>query len=180
MQFTSTIAVLAVMSLASTASGVSRALPQRTATAFPSARDSTPAADPLTGLPLDPETACQTPVCIQYHTRNDPVKMPDAVWCKSKVEGDFYSAMGSTAKVSSVVAWYGSHLRGFKRTHAYASGRSDDTFYNSAGTLFVLVMGNPAQDGVDPGTYSVTYYRVQPGLSEKSIIGLNRQQRVCP
>lgn len=174
------IAVVAVISVASSATGASRALSARIRPAFSSARDSTPAADPLTGLPVDPETACQTPVCIQYHARNDPVKMPDAVWCKSKMEGDFYSVMGSTAKVSSVVAWYGSHLPGFKRTHAYASGRSDDTFYNSAGTLFVLVMGNKAQDGVDPGTYSVTYYRVQPGLSEKSIIGLNRQQRVCP
>lgn len=179
MQLTSTITVVAVMSLALTATGASRALPARARTASYSVRDSTRATDPLTGLPLDPETACRTPVCIQYHTPNDPVKMPDAIWCKSKMQGDFYSITGST-KVSSVVAWYGSHLPGFKMTHAYASGRSDDTFYNSAGTLFVLVMGNPAQDGVDLGTYSVTYYRVQPGLSEKSIIGLNRQQRVCP
>ncbi len=179
MQFTSTIAVVAVMSLASTATGASRALPPRAGTAFSSARDSTPATDPLTSLPLDPESACRTPVCLQYHTRNDPVKMPDAISCKSKMEGDFYAFTGSSAKVSSVVAWYGSHLPGFKRTHAYAAGRSDDTFYNSAGTMFVLVMGNPGKDGADMDTYAVTYYRVQPGLSEKSIIGLNRLQRVC-
>ncbi|MDQ2766253.1 MAG: hypothetical protein M3Y30_03765 [Gemmatimonadota bacterium] len=87
--------------------------------------------------------------------------------------------MNRNAKVDATVAWYASHLPGFKRTHAYANGRSNDTFYNSVGSMFVLVMGNPGKDGDNTDTYSVTYYRVQPGLAEKSIVALNRQKVDC-
>jgi len=123
------------------------------------------AADALTGLPLIPGAGA-------------PVKIPDARWCKSAMQANFYKASDSTVKVTA--AWYASHLRGFKKTHAYASGRWDDTFYNSSGTLFVLVMGDPGTEGQNTQTYAVTYYRVQPGVSERSIIGLNQQKVVCP
>ena len=177
MQFTSTVAVLAAIALLLPVSDASRMAASGATPPRSVASDSVLATDPLTGLPVDPATVCQTPVCVQFHAGNEPVKIPDAMWCKSKMQANFYSMMN--VKVSATVAWYASHLPGFRRTHAYASGRSDDTFHNSAGTLFVLVMGDPAKDGVDADTYAVTYYRVQPALSEKSIIGINRQKAVC-
>lgn len=177
MHFASTVAVLGAMSLLLSPSGAPRPDPARMDSAPFGASDSTLASDPLTGLPVDPATVCQTPTCVQFHAGNEPVKIPDAVWCKSKMQANFYTM--TNVKVSATVAWYAAHLKGFKKTHAYAAGRSDDTFYNATGTLFVLVMGDPATNGVDADTYAVTYYRVQPGLSEKSIIGLNRQQSVC-
>jgi hypothetical protein len=121
--------------------------------------------DVLTGLPLFPGSGA-------------PVKIPGARWCKSAMQANFYKVSDST--VMAAAAWYASHLRGFKKTHAYASGRWDDTFYNSSGTLFVLIMGNPGTEGENTQTYAVTYYRVQPGVSERSIIGLNQQKVVCP
>jgi hypothetical protein len=127
--------------------------------------ESQPATDALTGLPLIPGSGA-------------PVKIPGARWCKSAMQANFYKASDSTVKATA--AWYASHLRGFKKTHAYASGRSDDTFYDSSGTLLVLIMGDPGTEGENTQTYAVTYYRVQPRVSERSIIGLNQQKMVCP
>lgn len=143
------------------------------------AADSIYTADPLTGLPLSPETVCRTDTCIQFHTGNEPVKIPDSQVCKSKLQANMYSVPYRNAKVDATVAWYASHLAGFKKTHAYARGRSNDTFYNSSGTMFVLVMGTGGKDGENTDTFSITYYRVQPGLSEKSIIAINGQKFDC-
>jgi hypothetical protein len=179
MQFSSTFAALVGVGFSLTALGAPRPVASFTDSGHSLAADSILTADPLTGLPLSPATVCRTDVCIQFHTGNAPVKIPEAQVCKSKMQADFYSLLYRNAKMDATVAWYASHLPGFKKTHAYAKGREDDTFYNPAGTMFVLVMGNPGKNGENTETYTVTYYRVQPGLHEKSIIALNNQKVDC-
>ena len=128
--------------------------------------------DPLTGLPLYPATDSR------LHLGNEPTRLPDSDVCKSKMQGDFYSIFDS--KVDVTLAWYGSHLQGFKKTHAYAAGRSQDTFYNSDRTLVVSVTGSAGKEGENTDAYSVLYARFSPGLSEKTILGMNQQKMVCP
>jgi hypothetical protein len=91
---------------------------------------------------------------------------------------NFYKAL--SGKVDAAVAWYGSHLVGFKHTHGYGSGRSQDTYYSAAGTLMVSITGNEAQDGRNAEIYSVIYATIMPGVSEKVIGGINVQRVVCP
>ena len=52
--------------------------------------------------------------------------MPDARICKSKFEGNFYSLFN--IKVDAAVAWYSSHLSGFKKIQGYESQRSQTGF----------------------------------------------------
>jgi hypothetical protein len=127
--------------------------------------------DPLTNLPLDPATESS------LHLGNEPTRLPDSQICKSKMQTDFYSLFD--VKVSVTLAWYASHLPGFRKTHGYAAGRSQDTFYNADGTIIVSVTGEPGRDGEDEDGYSVLYARFQPGLSEKTIQGMNQQKIVC-
>jgi hypothetical protein len=129
-------------------------------------------ADPLTALPLYPATDSR------LHLGNDPTQLPESNVCKSKMQADFYSVYDS--KVDATLAWYASRLSGFKKTHAYAANRSQDTFYNSDGTLIVSITGSVGKDGENTDTYSVLYARFQPGLSEKMIQGMNQQKIVCP
>ena len=143
------------------------------------AADSILTADPLTGLPVFPETVCRTASCIQFHTGNEPVKIPGSQVCKSKLQANMYSVPYHNAKVDATVAWYASHLAGFKKTHAYARGHSNDTFYNSTGTKFVIVLGSGGKDGENTDTFSITYYLLQPGLPEKSIISINSPKLEC-
>jgi hypothetical protein len=126
--------------------------------------------DPLTGLPLDPATD-------SHHLGNEPVKMPDSQICKSKMQGDFYSSVDS--KVDATLAWYAAHLAGFHKAHAYASGRSQDSFYNDAGTVVVFVTGSPGKEGENTDTYAVTYYRLQPGLPARTIISFTQLKIDC-
>ncbi|HTR25366.1 MAG TPA: hypothetical protein VMI10_15395 [Terriglobales bacterium] len=128
--------------------------------------------DPMTGLPLYPATASR------LHLGNDPTVLPDSMVCKSKMQADFYSVYDS--KVSAVLTWYSARLSGFKKTHAYAANRSQDTFYKSDGTMAVSVTGGPGKDGEDTPAYSVVYSRFNPGLSERVVITLNQQKVVCP
>ena len=88
-------------------------------------------ADPLTNLPLYPATDSR------LHLGNDPTRLPESNVCGSKMQTDFYAVYDS--KVDATLVWYGGHLPGFKRTHAYAANRSQDTFYNPEGTLAVSV-----------------------------------------
>ena len=94
------------------------------------------------------------------------------------MQADFYSVYDS--KVDATLAWYDGHLPGFKKTHAYASGRSQDMFYKPDGTIIVSVTGSAGKEGENTDAYSVTYARIQPGLSEKGIISLNEQKLTCP
>ena len=126
--------------------------------------------DPLTGLPLDPATDSR-------HLGNEPMRMHDSQICKSKMQGEFYSGVDS--KVDATVAWYAAHLAGFHKAHAYAGGRSQDSFYNDTGTLVVFVTGSPGKEGEDTDAYAVTYYRLEPGLPAKTILSFTQQKVTC-
>jgi hypothetical protein len=127
--------------------------------------------DPLTGIPVYPATDSR------LHLGNEPTVLPESTVCKSKMQADFYSIYDS--KVDATIAWYGGHLPGFKKTHAFAANRSQDTFYKPDGTLAVSVTGSPGKDGENTDAYSVVYARFQPGLSERAVITLNQQKVVC-
>lgn len=126
--------------------------------------------DPLTGLPLDPATD-------PHHFGNEPAKMRDSQVCKSKMQGEFY--IGIDSKVDATVAWYAAHLAGFHKAHAYADGRSQDSFYNDAGTMIVFVTGNAGKEGENTDAYAVTYYRLEPGLPAKTIVSFTQQRVSC-
>jgi hypothetical protein len=128
--------------------------------------------DPLTGLPLYPATDSR------LHLGNEPTRLPESQVCKSKMQADFYSVYDS--KVNAALAWYDAHLPEFKKTHAYAANRSQDTYYKTDGTVLVSVTGSPGKEGENTDTYSVLYARLQPELPEKTIVGLNQQRVVCP
>ena len=128
-------------------------------------------ADPLTGLPLYPATDSR------LHLGNEPTRLPESNLCKSKMQATFYSVYDS--KVDTTLTWYGAHLPGFKKTHAYAANRSQDSFYNADGTMMVSVTGSVGKAGENTDTYSVVYSRVQPGLSEKTMVSVNQQKVVC-
>ncbi|MFZ1918772.1 MAG: hypothetical protein WAU58_14450 [Terriglobales bacterium] len=128
-------------------------------------------ADPLTSLPLYPATDSR------LHLGNDPTRLPESSVCKSKMQADFYTVYDS--KVDTTLLWYGTHLPSFKRTHAYAANRSQDTFYNAEGTISVSVTGSSGRAGENTETYSVVYSLFRPAVMEKTIIGLNQQKIVC-
>jgi len=128
-------------------------------------------ADPLTNLPLYPATDSR------LHLGNEPTRLPESNVCGSKMQTDFYAVYDS--KMDATLAWYGAHLPGFKKTHAYAANRSQDTFYNPGGTLAVSVTGSSGKADENTETYSVVYTRFQPALPEKAIIGLNQQKVIC-
>jgi hypothetical protein len=127
--------------------------------------------DPLTGLPLYPSTDSR------LHLGNAPTRLPELRVCNSRMQADFYSVYDS--KMDATLSWYDSHLHGFKKTHAYASGRSIDAYYTSDGTIVVSVAASAGKDGENTDTYSVTYARLRPGLSERTIISLNQSRVVC-
>jgi hypothetical protein len=127
--------------------------------------------NPLTNLPLYPATDSR------LHLGNDPTRLPESNVCESKMQGDFYTIYDS--KVDATLAWYSAHLPGFKKTRAYAADRSQDTFYNRAGTLAVSVTGSSGKADENTETYSVVYARFQPSLPEKAIISLNQQRAIC-
>ncbi|HEX3820223.1 MAG TPA: hypothetical protein VHW45_07825 [Candidatus Sulfotelmatobacter sp.] len=128
-------------------------------------------ADPLTNLPLYPATDSR------LHLGNAPTRLPDSHMCKSTMQTDFYAVFDS--KVDATVAWYAAHLNGFKKTHAYANNRSQDTFYNADGSLIVSITGNPGKPDENTDTHGLVYARFQPGISEKTILGMNQQKVIC-
>ncbi|HEV2401466.1 MAG TPA: hypothetical protein VGS27_31310 [Candidatus Sulfotelmatobacter sp.] len=133
--------------------------------------------DPLTDLPLIPATDSGKRIANLSIIYNEPIHMPGAQICKSKFQGDFYSLFN--IKVDAAVAWYSSHLSGFKKVSGYESGRSQTAFYNLDRTLLVIVTGNPGASGENTGAYSVAYQRYQPGLSEKTVASLTQGKIVC-
>jgi hypothetical protein len=126
--------------------------------------------DSLTKLPLPSADGA-------FGIGRNPMKLNVPV-CKSTAQMNFYT--GASGKVDAAVAWYGSHLAGFKHTHGYGSGRSQDTYYNATGTLMVSITGIPAQEGENTRVYSVIYSAIMPGVSERAIVGMNIQKVVCP
>lgn len=127
-------------------------------------------ADPLTGLPLDPATNSR------LNLGNEPTKMATSSICKCTMDANLYTVY---APVDETVAWYSAHLKNFKHAHAYSSGRSRDTFYNSAGTVVVTVTGEKGKDGENVDTHAVMYYRLQPAIAEKSILAWLHEKVVC-
>jgi hypothetical protein len=124
----------------------------------------TPAVDPLTKLPL-------------YSSADTVMNVPASQMCKSKMQSDFYSV--NSGKFSAVVAWYDSHLSGFHKTHAYGVDRFQDTFDAADGTVIVSITAEPGKNGEDTNANSVVYARLQPGLTEKEIVGMNAGHLVC-
>ena len=127
--------------------------------------------DPLTGLPLYPGTDSG------LHTGNEPIKMPDTPVCKSKKQAVFYKIY--KMKTDDAVAWYSSHLSGFKKVSGYESQRAQIAFRNSDGTIVVIVTGEQGAKGENTAAYSVAYERFQPGISEKTVEGLTLGKLVC-
>ena len=126
--------------------------------------------DPLTGLPIDPKSD------PGMNAGNAPVKMDDMQICKSKMQANLYSVFD---KVDPTVAWYAAHLTGFHKSHTYFRNRAQNAFYNDAGTLVVIVVGEPGKDGENVDTHAVTYYRFQPGLPAKTIVSFGTQNLDC-
>lgn len=126
--------------------------------------------DPLTGLPIIP-----TP--DRPHLGNAPTVLPDTEICNSNAKMNLYPTIG--LQVDATVVWYTEKLPGFKRTHAWASGRSQDTFYKPDGTVMVSITGKPAANGQNTDVYALIYGKFAPAISEKAIIGMNTQNVVC-
>jgi hypothetical protein len=126
--------------------------------------------DPITGLPLDPATNSR------LNLGNEPTRLPISNLCKSQVSAEFYNVYES---FQETVAWYSVHLKGLKHAHGYSGGRSRDTFYDSTGTIMVTITADPGTDGQKVDTHSVAYYKMQPGLSEKTIIGSLSEKLTC-
>lgn len=126
--------------------------------------------DPLTGLPIDPKSD------LGMGLGNAPTKMAEMQICGSKMQANLYTVYD---KVDATVAWYAAHLTGFRKTHAYFDNRSQNRFYNDAGTLVVSVLGERGADGQNVDTHTVTYYRFQPGLPAKAIVSFGQQKLEC-
>jgi hypothetical protein len=127
--------------------------------------------DPLTGLPLYPGTDPGN------NTGNEPFKLPDSPVCKSKKQAVFYKIF--KRKTDEAVAWYSSHLSGFKKFAGYDSQRAQIAFRNSDGTLLVILTAEPGANGENAAAYSVAYERFQPGISEKTAEALALGKMVC-
>jgi hypothetical protein len=119
--------------------------------------------DPLTGLPLIPATDSR------FHLGNDPTTLPDSQICKSKMQSDFYSVFDT--KVDTTLAWYSSRLPGFKKTHGYAAGRSQDTFYKPDGTIIVSVTGEAGKDGENANRTAFCMRSSSPAFPKKPLLG---------
>ena len=112
--------------------------------------------DPATNLPLIPAT--DSGARFGSGPYNDPTKMPDGHICKSAMQA---------------------HLTGFKKVSGYGHGRSEVAFYNSDGTLVVILTGDRGAKGENADAFSVSCQRHAPGLSEKAIASLTQEGVVC-
>jgi hypothetical protein len=128
--------------------------------------------DPLTGLPLTPASDSG------MHLGNEPMSLPSSQVCKSKMQGEFYSLFKT--KVDATIDWYASRLSGFKKVRGYASQRAQIAFYKPDGTTLVIITGNKGAEGENVDAYSVAYETFQPGLPEKTILGVAQGRIICP
>jgi hypothetical protein len=130
--------------------------------------------DPLTSLPLIAATDSGKHIAGMAYTYNEPTKLKRAPVCKSQVQAEFYSLFN--IKVDAAVAWYSSHLTGYKKVSGQSSNSSQTAFYNADGTIVVLLTGDA---GTPSEAHSVTYERYQPGISEKTIAALTQGKMIC-
>jgi hypothetical protein len=134
-------------------------------------RANLPTSDALTGLPLIPATDSGAAA------GNEPSTMPASPVCNSKMQAVFYRLYN--INVDATVAWYSSHLAGFKKAQGYASQRSQTVFYNSDGTILVFVTGQSGAARENTNAFSVAYEKFQPGLNEKTISSVVQEKIVC-
>lgn len=131
--------------------------------------------DPLTGLPLMP------PPESARNAGNEPTKMPDGAVCKSKMQGNFYSFYNYFSKdninLTDAIGWYTSHLSSYKKIET--SNHRQSIFYNSEGTVLVIVDSETSKAGDVVKLRSVAYEHYQPGISEVTIKGMTQKQIVC-
>ena len=118
--------------------------------------------DPLTKLPLVPATVGML--------GNEPQALDSAMICNSKMQANMYTVLKSS--LADTNAWYAAHLSGMKHVHGYGGNRPQDAYFNADGTIVTVVLGDVGADGSNVGTYSVTYYTFQPGISEKLVLGI--------
>jgi hypothetical protein len=133
--------------------------------------------DPLTGLPLVPASV------VVRNAGNEPAKMPDGRVCKSKMQGNFYTLFNyfskENIKYSAAISWYSAHLPGFKKIQGNQSKTTQTAFYNSDGTILVILTSEFGRQDENTKTHGVAYERYQPGISEKTITSLTQEKIVC-
>ena len=66
--------------------------------------------------------------------------MPCAAVCKSRVQAEFHSLFN--IKVDAVVAWYSSHLSGYKKISGHEANSSQTAFYSADGMIVIIVTGD--------------------------------------
>jgi hypothetical protein len=118
--------------------------------------------DPLTQLPL--------PAITEGIVGNDPTEMPPATICKSRYRGNFYSLNNAT--LESAVAWYVGTLKGFR--HIQSADHSTHVFSDTQRSIIVIVMGKTGGNAA-----SVAYEKYEPGLSEKTLLGIVKNSVDC-
>lgn len=126
--------------------------------------------DALTGLPL-------------YPGLSNPDDLPRVQICASKMEGNLYTPVNDKKNV--VIQWYASQLKGFRRYHGIGNDRTQDTFFNAAGTLGVTITGTAIHinvPGVTPDStdvFGVSYARFTPGLPPAAMQSIDTDHQVC-
>jgi hypothetical protein len=125
--------------------------------------------DSLTGLPI-PDAASGIKL-------DSPMKLEPAQICKSSQTTEFYITSGF--KTSTAIAWYSAHLKAFSHLHGYGAGRTQDAFVNADGTLDVVITGSAGPDGADSDAYAVSYATLNPGMPQKTFMGLLSQKMTC-
>ena len=101
---------------------------------------------------------------------NAPTEMPPASVCKSKYRGNYYELMNAT--LENAVAWYVGNLKGFR--HIESADHSTHVFSDAQRSLIVIVMGKA---GGEAG--KVAYEKYEPGLSEKTLLGIVKHSVDC-
>ena len=127
--------------------------------------------DPLTGLPLAPTTDSR------LHLGNEPTRIPEIKICGSKMASEQYPIFDE--KFDATLAWYDTHLPGFKHIHGAAENRSRDAFYSADGKTVVFVTSEPSAPGASVKTHGVLYASFQPALTEPVIVSINAEKVVC-
>jgi hypothetical protein len=118
--------------------------------------------DPLTQLPL--------PAITEGMLGNRPAEMPPATICKSAYRANHYVL--SNATLESAAAWYVGSLKGFR--HIESGDHLTHVFSDAQRSVIVIVMGR-----ADGNASSAAYEKYDPGLSEKTLLGIVRKSVDC-
>ncbi len=124
-------------------------------------------ADPVTHLPLFPGAGGPA--------NGDP--LPPGRVCRSGMKGTFYTL--NNPKVTDVVSWYAAHLSGFRKAAGTESKRAQVAFYNSDGTILVIVTGALDSTPESGEAFSVAYEQYSPGISAKTAASVTTGHILC-